>query len=122
MLKVSPWPSPTERLHSLCSSTSSVKSGSSAGGSSFLLVLLQPVARTARANSAAYFQRITSRIPFGQIVELAVIHCSFRREQTGVLRVVSTGVIVFQLVGQISDLGHIRLTRRVKRGFKQLLV
>src|SRR5690606_7632224 len=70
MLKVSPWPSPTERLHSVRSSTSVSNLVSSAGGSSFLLLLLQPTARTARASSAAFFQRITSRIPFCQVVQL----------------------------------------------------
>src|SRR3990167_7029534 len=42
ILKVSPWPAPIERLHSLFSCTSRSNFGSSAGGSSFLLLLLQP--------------------------------------------------------------------------------
>src|SRR5690606_30164253 len=66
----SPWPSPTERLQRASRRTSSWMSGSSFGGSSFLLLLLQPTASTARASIAAFFQRITSGIPFRQVVEL----------------------------------------------------
>src|SRR3546814_1123322 len=72
-----------ERLHCFCSTTSSLKSVSSAGGSSFLLLLLQPAARMARASNAACFQRITSRIPFGQVVQLDLqaTDRSFRSEE-----------------------------------------
>src|SRR5690606_36978836 len=65
----SPWPLPMERLHWASRRTSSWILGSSAGGSSFLLLLLQPTAITARASTAAFFQRITSGIPFRQVVE-----------------------------------------------------
>src|SRR3990167_1321295 len=89
ILKVSPWPAPIERLHSLFSCTSRSNFGSSAGGSSFLLLLLQPTAIKARASSAAFFQRITSRIPFCQIIELHL-----QTTDGGILRQSGLGLLV----------------------------
>src|SRR5690606_20164448 len=58
------------RLHWVFSDTSRSNLGSSAGGSSFLSLLLQPATSKAPTSSAAFVQRITSCIPFGQVVEL----------------------------------------------------
>src|SRR5690606_21179583 len=84
-LNRSPWPAPIERLHSLRSVSSAVKSGRSAGGSSFLLELPQP-ASTARLNSSAQVRGVlTSGVSVGQVVQLDLQGAGGAVDRQGVL-------------------------------------